>query len=117
MEAFHLTLIDELIGLGFTVIIGLLGYLIKRSVDESRKDRIKQEALENAVLALLHARINDCYTEYVQKKKKLTLDKHQTIEALHAAYKELGGNHGEDKLYAALSHINPYVVDSPREEN
>lgn len=108
--------VEGAIGLIFAIALGVLGYIGNGIHKSLKRQSVQDQAIKDGLISLLHAQMLEYYTRYVQNKRKLTLEMHQTIESVHEAYKALGGNHGEDRLYAALSQINPYIVQSTREE-
>lgn len=71
----------------------------------------KNTALETGMRALLRVQMVEFYDRHVVNDAPLTLERQHEIISVHDAYKGLGGNHGEERMFDALMSKDLAVVD------
>lgn len=89
----------------FGVVIGVLGYVIKKL----RGLYNKQKAVENGVQALLRNELIRRYREYELKGEMTILDK-ENIEHMFNEYENLGGNGTVKQMYEELLTLPIKIV-------
>ena len=88
-----------------TVLGGLLGFLSTKL----KKNRKKDQAIEEGVQALLRNELIRCYRDYQQKGEMTILDK-ENIEAMFKQYENLGGNGTIKQLMTELLSAHTKVI-------
>lgn len=88
-----------------TILGGLLGFLSTKL----KKDRKKDQAIEEGVQALLRNELIRCYRDYQQKGEMTILDK-ENIEAMFKQYENLGGNGTIKQLMTELLNAHTKVI-------
>lgn len=81
-------------------------------VAKYRSLKAKNTALETGMRALLRVQMIDFYDKYVVNNAPLTFERQAEIVNVHEAYKGLGGNHGEERIFEALMEKRLAVVDA-----
>lgn len=89
----------------FGVVIGVLGYVIKKL----RGLYNKQKAVENGVQALLRNELIRRYREYETKGEMTILDK-ENVEHMFNEYENLGGNGTVKQMYEELLTLPIKIV-------
>lgn len=80
-------------------------------VAKYKGSRQKTTALETGVRALLRVQMIEFYDRYIVNEAPLTFERQHEIVAVHEAYKGLGGNHGEERIFEELMRKQLAVVD------
>lgn len=75
----------------FTLIISFLSFLIKRLYSKFKKEYITQKQLKEGMLAILHDRLYQLCTSYIERDS-VTVDELANLEYLYRSYHSLGGN-------------------------
>lgn len=88
-----------------TILGGLLGFLSTKL----KKNKKKDQAIEEGVQALLRNELIRCYREYQQKGEMTILDK-ENIEAMFKQYENLGGNGTVKQLMTELLNAHTKVI-------
>ena len=76
----------------------ILATAYHRLAGRLKKEQIKTQAINAAVLALLHDRIYQACTFYL-KRKYCTVEDRDNLEYMFRPYKALGGNGTGEELY------------------
>ena len=82
----------------FAAISGVLAAAYHRLAGRLKKEQVKTQAINAAVLALLHDRLYQACTFYL-KRKYCTLEDRDNLEYMFRPYKALGGNGTGEDLY------------------
>ena len=82
----------------FAAISGVLAAMYHRLAERFKKEQVKTQAINAAVLALLHDRIYQACTFYL-KRKYCTVEDRDNLEYMFKPYKALGGNGTGEDLY------------------
>lgn len=75
----------------FTLIVSLLSILVKRLYNKFKQEITTQKLLKEGMLAMLHDRIYQLCTVYIDRKS-ITIDELENLEYLYKSYHNLGGN-------------------------
>lgn len=101
---------DNIIGIVISYLIPtILGSLIGFLSTKIKKDRKKEQAIEEGVQALLRNELIRRYREYETKGELTILDK-ENIEAMFKQYENLGGNGTVKQLMTELLSLHTKVV-------
>lgn len=111
-----------------TITVGVMVAKLTNSVNRSEKIRTKntadalerEKAMEAGMLAILRRELVDSYRRYVVEQHPMSIERSEEITACYEAYSRLGGNGTGNKMYAAISKVQPMVdgiLDEDGEEH
>ena len=100
-------ILSYLIPAGLGAGIGFLSSKLK-------KDKAKEKAVEDGVLALLKNELVKEYREYKDKGELSILDK-ENIESMFKQYKSLGGNGTVEQLITELMQLPTKIIQEWKE--
>lgn len=88
----------------FTAILGAVSCATKKLYCKVKFELEKQEVLKEGMLAILHDRIYQLCTIYIERTS-ITVDELENLEYLYKSYHNLGGNGTGTALYERCKNL------------